>query len=259
MQIYKVQLKKLFLRSDVRICLVIFLAVPLFLAFLISIGSGAIEVSDTAFSAMQYAVVVTGLLKSMFLIGVIILLIGTSLVAREIDTGLDTSYFTRVKDRKSIFVSKTLAMNILVTAVYAALLISSTAAWLIFLRGTSFGDSAFFASNYEDAKRVVLSYLRSYLEIIALSNIFLYISVLCRYNKAIVINILLLVGIKLLSKVPLLQQLMPTYIGDSQELYTLSGTNLVLYGFKGILILLIYAAVFIFAGTWTYKKIDLVR
>ena len=259
MQIYKVQLRKIFSRADVRISLSMFFVIPIVIAFLISIRSGIIEIEGSTFAGVQYAVMVTGLLKSLLLVGVVTLLIGTSTVAREIDTGLDCVYFTRVRKRESVFVSKLFAMDLVITAMFMVLLVSSIAGWLFFLRGTEFGTPFFVADNADDVKRVIFAFLRSYLEILALSKLFLFVSVLYKYNQAIVMNLLLLVGIKLLSNVVFLQQWMPTYIGDSLELFQYAGMDVVVQGLRGMLLLLIYALFFGVAGIWIYQKSDLVR
>ena len=93
------QIKKVFCRSDVKTSIAVFALIPVAIAFLISIESGIIQIGDSVFSAMGYASVIIGLLKSLFLIGGIIALISTAVISKEIDSGLDCSYFTRMKNR----------------------------------------------------------------------------------------------------------------------------------------------------------------
>lgn len=100
MKILKMQLQKNFSRSDVRIAFFVFCAVPFAIAFMISMKSGVIDIGTSVFSAMGYTSVILGLLKSLLLIGGVTALIVTAIVSKEIDSGLDNIFLSRLKKEK---------------------------------------------------------------------------------------------------------------------------------------------------------------
>ena len=129
-----VQYKKVFLRNDVKWILIIFTILPILISFLISIESGIIQIGDSVFSAMGYASVVVGLLNSLLLISVLMALIATSVVSKEIDSGLDCMYVTKVRKRERIILSKVVILDMLVIIIFVVLVVSAILGWYLFLR-----------------------------------------------------------------------------------------------------------------------------
>ncbi len=253
------QIKKVFCRSDVKTSIAVFALIPVAIAFLISIESGIIQIGDSVFSAMGYASVIIGLLKSLFLIGGIIALISTAVISKEIDSGLDCSYFTRMKKQEYLYVCQNISMLCFVTLIFAFLLISSIVGWGIFLKDTEFGNSVFLSSDKDEAILLIFSILSAYLEMIMMSELFCFVSLLFKYSKAIIANLVIIVAIKLLSNIEALQRWVPSYIGDGTGLFEYSGNELISRGFEGISVLLVYTILFAIIGLITYRKMDLVR
>ena len=87
----------------------------------------------------------------------------------------------------------------------------------------------------------------------------MFVSLLFKYSKAIIANLVIIVAIKLLSNIETLQRWVPSYIGDGTGLFEYSGNELVCRGFEGLSVLLVYTILFAIIGLITYRKMDLVR
>lgn len=253
------QIKKVFWRSDVLISLLIFALIPFVIAYLISIKSGIIQIGNSVFSTMGYASVIIGLLKSLFLIGGIVALVASSVVAKEIDSGLDCSYFTKLKKQEYLFVAKSLALFCFITLIFLALILSSAAGWYVFLRNTDYGNSLFTSNDTDKAAFLLLSMAGAFLEMLTMCELFCVMSLLFKYSKAVLVNLSLLVLMKLLANIESLQRWVPSFIGDGSGMMQFSGRELVSRGTEGLIILFIYACVLVIAGTIIYRKMDLVR
>lgn len=253
------QIKKLFCRTDVRTSIVIFTLIPIGIAYLISIKSGVMQVGSSVFSAMGYASVMVGLLKGLLLIGGIIALISTDTVSKEIDSGLDCTYFTRMKKQEYLYISKNIALLCFVTVIFVFLLISSIAGWGIFLKDTEFGSSVFLSNNKDESIVLIFSVLCAYLEMIVMLELFCIVSLLFKYSKAIVANLAILVAIRILANIEIVRRWVPSYIGDATGLFTYSGDELICRGLEGMLVLLVYTTLFSVIGLVIYRKMDLVR
>lgn len=253
------QIKKVFSRADVKTGVAVFFFIPILVAFLISIESGVIQIGNSVFSAMGYASVIIGLLKSLFLIGGIIALISTAIVSKEIDNGLDCTYFTRLKRQEYLFVSKNIALIFFVTCTFLAMLVASVAGWFVFLRDTDYGSTIFLSDDKDEALLLVFSIISAYLEMITMCELFCLISLLLKYNKAIVVNLVVIVGMKILSNIEAIQRWLPAFIGDATGLFAFTGEELILRGLEGIAVLCLYAIILFMIGLITYRKMDLVR
>lgn len=259
LKIIGAQMKKVFCRSDVRTSILVFAIIPVGIAFLISIESGIIQIGDSVFTAMGYTSVIIGLLKSLFLIGGIIALISTAVISKEIDSGLDCSYFTRIKRQEYLFISKNVSMLFFVTIIFILLLISSVIGWGIFLRDTEFGSSIFLSNDKDESLLLVFSILNAYLEMIMMLELFCLLSLFFKYSKAIIANLVIMVAIKLLANIEVLQRWVPSCIGDGKGLFEYSGNELICRGLEGVSVLLMYTVLFAVIGLITYRKMDLVR
>lgn len=253
------QIKKVCLRADVKTSLTVFFLIPILIAFLISIKSGVIQTGNSVFSAMGYASVIIGLLKSLFLIGGIIALITTAIVSKEIDNGLDCTYFTKLKRQEYLFISKNITLICFITLIFLFMLISSTVGWFAFLRGTYYGNTVFLSNNKDEAILLGFSIISAYLEMITICELFCYISLRLKYSKAIVVNLVMLVGMKILSNIDVVQRWIPSFIGDATGLFKYSGKELIYKGIEDIIILVIYATVLGVIGLISYRKMDLLR
>ena len=253
------QIRKVFARADVKTSTVVFFLIPILVAFLISRKSDIIQIGDSVFSAMGYASVIIGLLKSVFLIGAIVAFISTTIISKEIDSGLDCVYFTKLKKQEYLFVSKSFAMVLFVTCTFLSIIIASIAGWGIFLCNTEFGSTVFLAEEKDEAVLLVFSILSAYLEMITICGLCCLISLLYKYSKAIVINLAVIVVMRILSGVSILQRWLPSAIGDATALFRLTGRDLVFRGLEGIMVLGVYTITLFTVGVLMYKKMDLVR
>lgn len=253
------QIKKVFSRADVKTSVAVFFLIPVLVAFLISIESGVIQIGNSVFSAMGYASVIIGLLKSLFLIGGIIALISTAIVSKEIDNGLDCTYFTKLKRQEYLFVSKNIALIFFVTCIFLAMLVASVAGWFVFLRDTDYGSTIFLSDDKDEALLLIFSIISAYLEMITMCELFCLISLLLKYSKAIVVNLVVIVGMKIISNIEVIQRWLPAFIGDATGLFEFTGEVLILRGLEGIAVLFLYAIILAVTGLITYRKMDLVR
>ena len=106
---------------------------------MISMKSGVIDIGTSVFSAMGYTSVILGLLKSLLLIGGVTALIVTAIVSKEIDSGLDNIFLSRLKKRENLLISKMFTIDIFITLVFALLIVGCVLGWLVFLRDTELG------------------------------------------------------------------------------------------------------------------------
>ena len=259
MKILKMQLQKNFSRSDVRISFFVFCAVPFAIAFMISMKSGVIDIGTSVFSAMGYTSVILGLLKSLLLIGGVTALIVTAIVSKEIDSGLDNIFLSRLKKRENLLISKMFTIDIFITLVFALLIVGCVLGWLVFLRDTEFGNKLFWEKDSENTRRIIFTVVRSYLEIIVYSKIFTLISIACKYSKAIILNLMILVVMRLLVNIEAIRNWIPTYIGNASDLFEYTGNKIVTHGVQGSLILLLYIIILIILSLYIYKMKDMAR
>ncbi|MGI5889005.1 MAG: hypothetical protein ACOX6J_06505 [Oscillospiraceae bacterium] len=256
---FRMQMAKVFHRADVITCIAVFFLIPLLIAFLISIRSGIIQIGDSVFSAFGYASVIIGLLKSLFLLGGIIVLITTSVVSREIDTRLDCTFFTKLGKQEHLFISKNMAVDCAIFCIFASLIVSSLLGWLIILRDTEFGSTVILAEDRDEGRQLIFSIVSAFLEMIAAEKIAAFISLLMKYSRAVIVNLVIIIGIRILANIETIRRWNPSFIGDGTGLFEFTGDKLMERGFEGVAVLLIYAAVFAAAGTIAYRKMDLVR
>lgn len=254
-----VQYKKVFLRNDVKWILIIFTILPILISFLISIESGIIQIGDSVFSAMGYASVVVGLLNSLLLISVLMALIATSVVSKEIDSGLDCMYVTKVRKRERIILSKVVILDMLVIIIFVVLVVSAILGWYLFLRNTSYGMDILWSDDKDESFLLLFTVIGSFLETLVMTNVYVMFSLFFKYSKAIVCNFVTIVLFRLLANIEQINKWIPSYIGDSTGLYTYTGMELVQHGVANIVLLLSYAIVFLVIDYMIYKKIDLCR
>ncbi len=259
MNIYTTQLRKLFLRTDVKWILLAFGVLPFGIAALIFAESGIIQIGDSVFTAMGYSSVVVGLLNSLLLISVTVALSTTSLVSGEIDKGLDGMYVTKVRSRGQILLSKMIALDVLCIAIFLALLLSSLAGFCAFLMNSSYGTKAIATANFEEAFTLVYTILGSFFESLVMVRVFTLVSLLFKHSKALVLSYMTVVGFKLLGNIEVLQRWIPSYLGAGTHLYTYQGSELALAGVSSIGILLGYAVVLSLINYFLYRKMDLAR
>lgn len=258
-KLFLVQLKKLFLRTDVKWILAVFALLPFGIALLISMESGIIQIGSSVFTAMGYASVVVGLLSSLLLISVTVALTATSLVSKEIDTGLDCIYIPKVKSRGHILLSKLAAMDVLVTAIYVVLVLSAVAGWFLFLKESAFGTDIFLSEDKDEAFTLLYTVAGSFFETLVMTRIFILFSLLFKYGKAIIFNFVSIVLFKLLANIEQLQAWLPSYIGGGAGLAGYAGEELIRQGLYGIGLLAAYAVVLGIVDYILYRRMDLAR
>ena len=200
---------------------------------------------------MGYASVVVGLLNSLLLISVSMALIATSVVSKEIDSGLDCMYVTKVRKRESIILSKVVILDMLVIMIFLVLVISAILGWYIFLRNTTYGMDILWSDDKDESFLLLFTVIGSFLETLVMTNVYVMFSLFFKYNKAIVFN--------LLANIEQINKWIPSYIGDSTGLYTYTGIELIQHGLINMVLLLSYAIVFLLIDYMIYKKIDLCR
>ena len=259
LRLFFVQLKKLFLRTDVKWILAVFALLPFGIAALIAAESGIIQIGNSVFSAMGYASVVIGLLNSLLLINVSAALTSASLVSREIDSGLDSMYVAKVRSRGQLLLSKLAAMDMLIFAIFLALLTSAVAGWFVFLRNSPFGTEIFFSEDRDEMFTLVYTVAGSLFEALAMSRVFILFSVLFKYGKAVIFNFVSIVVCKLMANIELLRMWVPAYLGAGTFLAEYSGRELVEKGLYGIAVLAAYALVLGIVDYIIYRRMDLSR
>lgn len=253
------QLKKLFLRTDVKWILAVFALLPFGIAALIRAESGIIQIGSSVFNALGYASVVVGLLGSLLLINVCVALTAASLVSREIDSGLDSMYVAKVRSRGQILLSKLTAMDMLIFAIFLALAASAVAGWFVFLKDSPFGTAVFWAGGDDELFTLVYTVVGSLFETLAMSRVFILFSVLFKYGKAVIFNFVTIVVLKLLANIELLQKWIPSYIGAGTHLAQYSGEALLREGMYSIALLAGYALVLSIVDYMIYRRMDLSR
>lgn len=261
MSVYMVQLRKLFSRGDVRWIVGIFALLPFAIAFLIAQESGVVQIGDSVFTAMGYSSVVVGLLNSLLLVSVTVALVTTAVIAKEIDTGLDGVYVTKVHSRGQLILSKMAALDLLSVAVFAAMLISAIVGWLVFLKDSPYGTDAIWSAQGDGDETFMLLYtvLGSFFETLVLIRLYTLMSLLFKYGKAIVFNFATVVVFKLLGNIEAVQRWIPSYIGEGTYLLTYAGDKLLLNGVLGLGVLFGYALVLTGINYLVYKHMDLAR
>ena len=258
-KLFLVQLKKLFLRTDVKWILAVFALLPFGIALLISMESGIIQIGESVFTAMGYGSVVVGLLNSLLLISVTVALTATSLVSKEIDTGLDCMYVTKVKSRGHILLTKMAAMDLLTLGIFLALILSAISGWFLFLMNSPFGTDVFWSTDKDEAFQLLYTVIGSFVETLVMVRIYILFSLLFKYGKAIVFNFVTIVLFKLLANIEHLRLWIPTYIGSGTHLAQYAGDELVRHGMSGLGLLALYAVALTIANYSLYKKMDLSR
>lgn len=254
-----VQLKKLFLRTDVKWILGLFALLPFGIAFLISVESGIVQIGNSVFSAMGYSSVVVGLLSSLLLISVTVSLTVTSMVSKEIDVGLDCVYITKVKSRGNLLVSKMIAMDGMILSVFFLLILSSVLGWLVFLKDSVFGSDLIWSTDGDETFALVYTFIGCLLETLVMARVYTLFSLLFRYGKALVFNFVIIVIFKLLANMEALRLWIPSYIGSGMHLSQYRGEALVQYGVFGIGLLMVYTVILSVVNYWIYQKMDLSR
>lgn len=253
------QLRKLFLRTDVKWILAVFALLPFGIAFLISAESGIIQIGNSIFTAMGYASVVVGLLNSLLLISVSVALTAASLVSREIDSGLDNMYVAKVRSRGQILLSKLAAMDALIYTIFLALTASAVAGWFLFLKDSPFGTEVFWSKDKDEMFTLLYTVVGSLFETLAMSRVFILFSVLFKYGKAVIFNFVTIVVLKLLANIELLQKWIPSYIGAGTHLVEFTGDKLIREGLQSLALLAIYAFVLSIVDYIIYRRMDLSR
>lgn len=254
-----VQCKKVFLRNDVRWILAIFAILPILISFLISIESGIIQIGDSVFTAMGYASVVVGLLNSLLLVSVTMALTSTSVISKEIDSGLDCMYVTKVRHREHIIASKIATLDMLVVATFAVLVVSALIGWYAFLRNSPFGTDIFWSDDKDESFMLLYTVVGSFLEMIVMTKMYVLFSLLFKYSKAIVFNFVTIVLLRLLANIEQISKWIPSYIGAGTDLYGYVGNELLQHGMSNVALLLSYAIVISVIDYFIYMKIDLCR
>lgn len=253
------QIKKLFLRTDVLWILAIFAILPLGIALLISMESGIVQIGNSVFSAMGYSSVLVGLLSSLLLVSVTLALTATSLVSKEIDTGLDSMYVTKVKSRGHILLSKMVAMDLMAVAIFVVLVLSAVAGWALFLKNSSFGTDLFWGTDRNETFQLIYTILGAFFEALVMTRLYFLFSVLFKHGKALVFNFVIVVVLKLLANIEKVRMWIPSYIGSGMELTQYTGDELVRHGLSGLGLLAVYVVVLSVVNYWLYKKMDLSR
>lgn len=260
-KLYLVQLRKLISRTDVRWLLAVFAALPFGIAALIAAESGIVQIGDSVFTAMGYGSVVIGLLNSLLLISVTVALITTSVVSKEIDTGLDSMYVTKVESRGHMILTKMAALDLFIVTVFLMLVLSSILGWLVFLKDSSYGTDVFWAvgGDRDEIFTLIYTVAGSFFEILVMVRLYTLFSLLFKYGKAIIFNFVSVVVFKLLANIDKLQLWIPSYIGGGTHLMEYTGNELIGKGLAGIGILVGYAAVLSVINYFIYKHMDLSR
>ena len=258
MNIYTAQLRKLFARTDVNWILLAFTVLPFGIAALIFAESGIVQIGDSVFTAMGYTSVVVGLLNSLLLISVTVALATTSLVSKEIDTGLDSMYVTKVRARGQVLLSKMFVLDVFCVVIFLALLLSSLAGFHLFLLNSPYGTKVV-TSTFEESFSLVYTVLGSFFEALVMVRVFTLMSLLFKHSKALVFSYMAIVGFKLLGNIELLQRWIPTYLSAGTHLYAYSGTELVWAGAESLGVLIVYAVVLSLINYFLYRNMDLSR
>ncbi len=259
LKLLSVQLKKLFLRTDVICILGVFALLPFGIALLISMESGIVQIGESVFSAMGYSSVVVGLLNSLLLISVTVALTVTSVVSKEIDTGLDSMYITKVKARGKLLLSKSMALDVMILLIFGLLIVSSLLGWLFFLKGTEFGSDFIWSSDSDENFTLVYTFIGSLFETLVMARVYTMFSLMFKYGKAIVFNFVTIVVLKLLANIEALQLWIPSYIGSGMHLAEYTGGTLMRYGVFGIGLMFAYILALSLVNYWIYHKMDLSR
>lgn len=258
-RLFFAQLRKLFLRTDVRWILAVFALLPFGIAALIRAESGIIQIGSSVFTAMGYASVVVGLLGSLLVISVCVALTGASLVAKEIDSGLDNMYIPKVRSRGRVLLTKLAAMDMLVISIFLSLTLSAFAGWFLFLKDSPFGTDVFCSSDGDEMFTLIYTLVGSLAEALTMSRIFILFSVLFKYGKAVIFNFVTIVVFKLLANIEILRSWIPSYIGSGIHLMEFTGKELFWEGMFSLAVLAGYALVLSITDYILYARMDLSR
>jgi len=252
-------LRKLIGRNDIKISLAVFFALPLLLAFLISIKSGIIQVGNTKFGGLAYAAIVIEMLKSIFLIHVMLAIFASTFIGGEIDSGVDAMYMAKAPRRPALIATKLGALSMVAALVFATAFAAAVVGWFVFLRPSSYGEEAFLTKDADANLYLALALGRALLEMVCMAAVFGLLALFFSQNKALVLSFVCVAGMKLLSNWRLARNFIPTYIGSSNALTNLEGSALLREGLTGAALLLAYTALLYAVSTVRYNRMDLAR
>ena len=248
MNLIYLNLIKLFKKIDVKISLLIFALIPLLIAFLISVESNVITIGDSVFAGIEYATVVLGLLKSLFVPYIFMCLFSSSLIAGEIDEGVEAMYIAKIEKKERNILSKCISLISINFSNIIIIVISSSVGWLLFLKGSKYSTGNFFSSISDDNIIFVIYFILSIL-----------ISLFFNQGKSLIISFLLIIISKLLINIDTIKQWIPTYLGDSVSVEMFNGRELIIHGFQNSFVLLIYICILLFFIVFKYNKMDFSR
>ncbi len=255
------QLKKLFYRTDVKWILTILALLPFGIAMLISMESGIVQIGESVFTVMGYGSVVVGLLNSLLLISVTVALVATALISKEIDTGLDSMYVTKVRSRGQIILSKMIALDLLIVSMFVLMLLSSIIGWFVFLKNSPFGTDVFWSvqEDRDEIFTLIYTVVGPFFETLVMVRVYTLFSLLFKYGKAIIFNFVTVVLFKLLANIEQIRLWIPSYIGGGTHLMEYTGDTLLHNGLYSLALLAGYAVVLTIVNHFLYKRIDLSR
>ncbi len=259
MNLLGVQLRKMYQRKDVKVAYLLFLVIPLLVAFLIKAESNIITIGDSIFSGIGYVSVVLGLLKGLFVFYILLFLFTTSLIAGEIDSMNDAVYYCKVEKRSSIITSKINALVIMSFLLILDICFSASLGWMLFLRNSKFGSMNYFSSSLEENQFMIMMLVFSFIEIVVLMLLSANISLFLSQGKALMGSFLIIIVFKLIENIDGVQKFVPTYIGNLTSVMELSG-NKFWYGIlEEGLIFFVYIIVMVMLLISKYKRMDYVR
>ncbi|MDP9749888.1 MULTISPECIES: ABC transporter permease [Thermoanaerobacter] len=208
---YYIELYKLFKRKDVFWSLLISIFVPLLFGLLAKTESDILTISGEKFSAFQYAIMMFGFLKSLFLFYFMFIIFTSSTFAGELEKGNLSLLLVRSENRVKIMLSKVLALLTVLMVFIIFVVLSGIISYYIFLYNTKFATNEFLGRQY---LTFLYMPLLSIFEIILIIAVTMLLSLFFGIYKTNLLSIGLIILMKVLEKVDKIKGFIPTYLAD---------------------------------------------
>lgn len=253
---YYIELYKLFKRKDVFWSLLISIFVPLLFGLLAKTESDILTISGEKFSAIQYAIMMFGFLKSLFLFYFMFIIFTSSTFAGELEKGNLSLLLVRSENRVKIMLSKVLALLTVLMVFIFFVILSGIISYYIFLYNIKFATNEFLGKEY---LRFLYMPLLSIFEIALLIMITMLLSLFFGVYKTNLLSIGLIILMKVLEKVDKIKVFIPTYLADINAWGNIYKTEheLLIKVMQNIGFLSIYIAIVLIVTLCYFSKMEI--
>ena len=258
--VYKIELEKIIKRKDIFI-LFIFLGISILIAS--SVLSP--EYKDINNQSAIYWTCKQIFNSSIFMISPMLsAYIGTKMLSSEITNESIILYTIRIKDRKCIYIGKSLALLTFITIIFImVILINLSTYYIIVVKNPLIASNTFWGEN---SIYIIITIIMLYISSFVLSAEFaLFLGAFFNQTKSISIVFLVSLFLNNTFKVPFIRLINPLYylIRFSDEITSSTGVIEINFSHKIILIALfsilffIYICIFNIIGSNKFKRIEL--